>query len=661
MDRGARPVINPPALKGVKGVVKVAAQKLATGSVDGMRWVLEALKKPGPATQRLPFVTAPTQALTKEDLYTRHRDMLYPYPAQPGASALDRALRAAVDRHDSTANTLLNDAIQKDTGCSQDDAMRASANEIWTFAVNNHRKDIQRAVLLLLGKELDQNFRLRDKKEPQYSNRHFNRVMSKFPQFSRKWDKYSNRRITRVMREFPQYSRKWNKPENLNCKATFGGTDDPIECRHLATTVLEHWQRSGGVKTDFGQFKDVAAIKQNMAVDNHGKYDSIMRGAEETHLIHNEGFGKFIAQQFEAMGNKKENNRQILVESTHHSMALGLRIKSKGGKNTYVVQFYDPNSTNNSARSAMGDPKDFEAHGLSRYIRNEGRQRNYYPESQGISMMYVVPSENDRVTDPLRVSDNRVLSSCIKDDKIDTHAMFHLMRGGFAGELRRLKPVLAQHDKAEVLRLLQAIGGDGTPGFNMALQEGHADAVRAFRELLLLVPENARVGLLAAKRADGTPGLLFALAVGHADTVRAFGNLLLLVPKNERAGLLAATTKNGIPGLFFALKYGHAETVGAFGELLPLVPKNKRAGLLAATDENGIPGLACALQNNHGETVTVYLKLLLLLDGDEADTLFSPRAFGGLSETQIDVLYKPAVDEYLDLLLPPPEEFILQQ
>lgn len=85
----------------------------------------------------------------------------------------------------------------------------------------------------------------------------------------------------------------------------------------------------------------------------------------------------------------------------------------------------------------------------------------------------------------------------------------------------------------------------------MALEEGHADAIRAFGEVLKRVPEESRGAVPAAKRADQLSGLLMALHNGRADSVRAFGELSSLVPEESRAELVAAEhpKKGGRPGL----------------------------------------------------------------------------------------------------------------
>ena len=145
-----------------------------------------------------------------------------------------------------------------------------------------------------------------------------------------------------------------------------------------------------------------------------------------------------------------------------------------------------------------------------------------------------------------------------------------------------------------------------------ALQNGHADVIQAFGELLEeLVPENQRAELLllAAKDVKNLPGLYFALQKGHADAIRAFGKLLLLVPEDQRAELLAAKDINGVPGLYAALMIGNTDAIHEFGELLHQVSPKERAQLLAIT-VNGCSGLAEALKEGKLEALEQYIEIV---------------------------------------------------
>ncbi|EQB2013969.1 type III secretion system effector OspD3, partial [Shigella sonnei] len=71
------------------------------------------------------------------------------------------------------------------------------------------------------------------------------------------------------------------------------------------------------------------------------------------------------------------------------------------------------------------------------------------------------------------------------------------------------------------------------------------------------------VNLLASRRYDNVPGLLLALNNGQADAILAYGDILNEAKLNldKKAELLEAKDSNGLSGLFVALHNGCVETI----------------------------------------------------------------------------------------------------
>lgn len=508
--------------------------------------------------------------------YARRKHTLYPASASTNKDTpLDRALREG--RRDD-AKALLKDGMQDKT-----------VRQTWRSAVRDNQPDILRALLLLGHADQDRGFQLLQKGTIQDVG------------------------IAAVMKELPYFSPKRGLPPHLNGKATFTDTEEKILCRHLVTHQQEVQASDPEIKFDYRQFQDPATIAAQVKPNTETKYLALRAQATETHLIANQHFGRFLVAQFEAMAaeNKDKATRQILVLSTNHAMNLSLRIKNKHGMKSYVARFFDPNRTTGSVRSKAGNLKTMETQELGSYLDGHHLLKEYYPESNAASMMYIRPPVQERQARSLLVVDNRVLASCIKDSEINAATMLHLLEGGFAGELRRLRDEIARRpEAAERIELLDTKTADGTPGLFVALQDGHADTIKAYGELLQHVPEKDRARLLAAKRADGIPGLAMALYRGHADAVEAYGEALQQVPKKDRAGLLAAKNADGTPGLFMALLAGNADAIKAYGKLLQYVPEEDHAELLAAKTADGIPGLHMALQNGHADAIKAYEELL---------------------------------------------------
>ena len=512
--------------------------------------------------------------------YARRKNKLYPPNASRDQDTdLDRALQNGLDdRAREAAWKLLSET-----------ASGKHAREGWRNAVKAKQLDVQRALLLLYA-DRDRGFRLLQE------------------------DAVTDQGVAEVMKEIPYFSPKRKLLQNFNCKATFSGTNKKkIECRHLAEHRQSVQERSPQIKFDDAQFASTEEIAIQVSYNTEAKYSHLLAHATEACLFHNRDFGKTLVQQFAAMATEGEASRLILLTSTGHAMSVGLKRKVKDGKLHYVVELFDPNLTTSHVRIASDSLSTLETLTLENLIDGAALYKQYYPEPDGLSMMFVrpPPQEEQAMTGPAQGAvESRTLTSSIEDKEINATALWHMLGNGFAGDLRRLKGEIASRPETERIELLAAKDARNTPGLFIALQEGHADAIKAFGELLLLVPEDQRAALLAAKDARNLPGLFIALQEGRVDAIKAFGELLLMVPEDQRAALLAAKDARNLPGLFIALREGRADAIRVFGELLLMVPAEQRAGLLAAKSAKGKSGLAAALEAGKLEALEQYVEIV---------------------------------------------------
>ena len=138
-----------------------------------------------------------------------------------------------------------------------------------------------------------------------------------------------------------------------------------------------------------------------------------------------------------------------------------------------------------------------------------------------------------------------------------------------------------------LFRSLAAKNNDGWPGFYLAMQNNHADAIREFGDLLRFIPNpNVRAELLAAKKTNGTPGFYIAMQENNADAIHAFGELLNLIPANRRFDLLCAK-RAGYTALQKSMDKGDLATLRAYGRSLKFISGGECAELLAAKDDDG--------------------------------------------------------------------------
>ena len=484
--------------------------------------------------------------------WVRRKNLFYPPNAPHDQETdLDRALRNMRDDSDlKEACTLLRRAIDG-RGCQ----------EAWQDAVKNKRLDIQRAILLLYA-DRDRNFRLLEE------------------------DPVTDEAVAKVMKEIPYFSPKRGWPEDSNAKARFPDQDEEIVCRHLVEHRQAVQEQSEQLKFNYAQYASKEAIAAHVSYDTQAKYLHLKAHAAQARLFHNSDFGKTLVQQLDEMTLKKETARLILLESTTHAMSVGLKIKEKDGKTLYVAELFDPNHTTSHVRVASDHLHTFKTLTLKSFIDTEDLYKGCYPEPDELSMMFVRPSSQEEqvIANPASgAAENRTLTSSIEDKKISATVLFYMLSNGFAGNLRRLKKEIANHLEEKQIQLLAAKNAEGVPGLLMALYDGHTDAIRAFGELLKLVPQERRAELLAAKDAKGIPGLWEALKKGHANSIKAFGELLELVSPKERANLLATQrTSDGLSGLDIALEKGHLKALEQYIEIVKkiapdLKPKDRAA------------------------------------------------------------------------------------
>jgi len=497
--------------------------------------------------------------------YACRKNKLYPPNGTHGPeTALDQALRSGQEE---TAKTLLSQAI----GNKPDNK---KIREAWRDAVKGKQADIQRAILLLGYADQNRGFRVLQE------------------------EAVTDPGVAAVMKEIPYFSPKRGRPRNFNCKTMFPGTNGKIECRHLVEHRQAKLEQSVRRKFDDVQYANVQNIAANVSYATEAQYAHLKAHAAETHLFHNHDFGKVLVGQFGEMQRKKETSRLLLLTSSNHAMSVELKFKDKDGKPHYVAALFDPNATNSHIRFAFDDLRTLQGLTLKSVIKQESTYKLYYPNSDEISLMFVRPLTpaqpqaepvgEDREAGAVK---NRMLTSCIEGEQLNGTALFFMLENGFSGDIRRLTKEITKRPEAEQLQLLKAESADGVPGLHVALQEGQADAIVAFGQILkeLKVPLDRLVGLLAAKRADGVPGLYMALQYGHADAIMAFGKVLkdLQVPLDKCIDLLAAKKANGVPGLYMALQEGHADAITAFGQVLKelKVPPAECVDLLEENDE----------------------------------------------------------------------------
>lgn len=578
------------------------------------------------------------------------------YPDGADASQYTELDHALLAEDKGKVNELLSKKVQGKT-----------VRDLWGEAVKSGSVDIQRALILTEVHRLDRSFRLHE-------------ITDNTSGESR--NGITDPGVWTMLKQIPYTPPKHRKPW-----INFNGRSD-AECRHIIHYVTEEQGRHPSGKFDYAAFQTLDSLQENVSVEEQPLLN-LTNQADETHLIKVRHFGAFITRQLEAM--PAGTNRRILLYTLTHGMSLLLRVKKNAEQqNVYVVKLYDPNNTTTHVRMASADLRHFEAHSMAEFI-SEDLSRYFYGLDD-MCLMFVCPPPNrreDQFAGSVMAPANRTLTSGPADTELSASLMHLLLTYGFAGNLRLLADRIAAQPPEVQTDLLAAKNDLDIPGLFMALQDGHADVVKAFCELLfspaISIPFESRIELLTARDDDQTPGLFMALQDGRTEVLEAVFEVLrrlgTRISQHQLIELLAARDADHISGLFMALKDGHTDTIAAYSrfvgcddnslskaqrielleargpENIPALHLVLRGGeadyvsafkplvsyatsgdinveLLAARSDDGVTGLYLALEQGHADTIKAYVELVcsedLLLTSDQRLALLEARTPDGM-------------------------------
>lgn len=343
--------------------------------------------------------------------YARHMNKLYPpNVASETLTKLDRALRDGLDN--SSRGFWRTSPRKKAENLMHRIRRGRDLPSMWRDATKNDQRDVQRAILLL---EAD--------KDPSF------RVLQE--------SAVADEAVAQTMKEIPYFSPKRGIPRDFNDKIFFiNPPNKRILCRHFVEHRQSIQERNEKLKFDDSHFANERAIRIRISYQAEERYRLLCARAVETHLFNNRDFGKLLVDQFTTMEAGGRSERLMALASTGHAMSVGVRIKDKDGKRQYVVTFFDPNATTSHVRVTSGSLRTFETMALKKFITGNDAYRCHYPEINGISIMFVrATTQEVQVTSNSGqgTAENRMLTSCIKDEDVDATALWHVMARGFAG------------------------------------------------------------------------------------------------------------------------------------------------------------------------------------------------------------------------------------
>ena len=425
----------------------------------------------------------------------------------------------------------------------------------------------------------------------------------------------------------PYYSSKRNPNISFNptaMPASNRAVPQSVTCRHLSISWIEN-----------PNFLEVAqsaeSIRRYFAAPETSRDRAEQRYASAMHTdeafkrcVGNAQFGHWLEDTFKALRTSGRTETTALVVTLEHAMALRMQRKTEAdGSERICVTCYDPNRTSAHLRFEASTSKQLRARSLAECFGPE-----YFGDEASLCCTTI---SQDIATSRPVLAFAPSSAGLAALSQLATHALA-------TGQSATVRAVLAQLAAAGIAGT-DAINAlldcrnrkSGAPGFALALQNGHTEALQAFMYGLpaLGVTGAHALPLLSARRRDGVTGLMAAMQCNHAETVAAWLDGLHAVGlyRGEAASLLGGALPNGTTAHYLAFQFGNTEAVTAWLARLPAlgIQAREAAALLGASLSNGWTPLIAAMNGGHADTVRALLESLTQL---------------GLSQAQIaSVLY----------------------
>lgn len=485
-------------------------------------------------------------------LFSGRVQKLYPNPqSMANLDALDHALLACCNQPEAYKERFMNalELLHNEMG-SQSNAIA------WRTAVNDGHLSVQKAILLL--KPLRQiSLILKDR------------------------DKVSDPGVKAVMKEIPYHPPRHNKAVKINGVAKFLRSRNPIQCRHITMHRLMRQAMHADGKFRLSESQETYSravdASQNIPEEIDRQYVNLVTKAPQLHLIDVSFAGRAIARQFSDMS-PDSSPKLFLIQAHNHAMSLGLIVKQVDQKPCYVLDFFDPNLAPTHVRMAADNVDTFKSIKLSDLI-HRSVYRSYFPDDSHLALMTKAPDNlhefvNNPDQSPSQPRSLESLTLASQESLLEPEAIYYLLQAGLGSEIRQLGAALISQPYAERMRSLEARSTKDVPGFHAALQDGYADTVRAFGEILIHLQNHSYpqdlIDLVSAQRWDKVPGFYFAVQNGHVDAVKEYIQLVytLNLPIQTKLALLNPVNSKGFSARHAAIKNGHREVADLVDQAL---------------------------------------------------------------------------------------------
>ena len=410
-----------------------------------------------------------------------------------------------------------------------------------------------------------------------------------------------------MLKQFSYASHKPGRSSRVtfNNAVTFRGSEQVIECRHLAM----HWLLDRPVgkdgKRDYTKLSSTRKVQTSLRNQTDATFTSFRITCKEAHLVDIDKFGDLLASQFRELVNAGSGAppKRMLIISDNHAMACELKYKhDENGHPVYAVSFYDPNLTTTHRRVRMNDLAAVAAISMHDLVNDPRRMSEYYKD-QSVTMVMVVP-------DDLQVTDSSLLKPRIVSETIGNRRLT-------SGSVRSAQAISADGERPNGMpssdisanRLFQLLDNDFA-----------GELPQAFEQIHVIADVEQQVAILAAVNSQGVPALakLFVEGDSRTQAVSLFTTAVLssdALSSRQKTKLLAAQFPEpfAIRGFLAALGGGQTQVLTTFMRLIldsPALSPQEKYSLLevrATTDTDFLKDL---INDGHGNAVIAYKEAL---------------------------------------------------
>ncbi|MGO1076983.1 ShET2/EspL2 family type III secretion system effector toxin [Inquilinus sp. CA228] len=319
-----------------------------------------------------------------------------------------------------------------------------------------------------------------------------------------------------VPRRAPRYVPSGRPRVNFNGQVQDG--ENPIVCRHFAYAYFESPDKADfleKMQEDIDIWANFDGRTEEIEKDTNDLANSTPETAK--HIVDSENFGFFIGDIAKQMRTTGVGSSNILLTTSLHQMAVNISMDA--GDPEIHVKIYDPNITTDDNEFVFYSADDMQDIVFTDLVQG-GEQYFGRDDRSMMAMCKNIELEAPSALTYIDTGDRPAPSQAF--------VMTCALTSGLPSVVRALGQTWAGHEKAVLdLGLLLALNRNGHPALEFAAQNGQAEAMKAWAEILrnLELTKDERLNLVRHKNANEVSAFFVAMEHGDENSVRAMGEI----------------------------------------------------------------------------------------------------------------------------------------